>query len=164
MQDAVDELVAHIRETRELSPALVRVYRFHKANLQVLDFLVNELRAERASGWNKTSLGNLWHYARWVLNRKNRVPGECFAMPNNLFPAYGRIIAILHPNLNGFYEMSKCTIDAEIGVKLEAAGNQRGYTRRLQWVDGTAIEDGWRPSVLHEPKTVGRRKPINRAS
>ena len=50
MHDAVDELIAHLRETRELSPALARVYRFHRANPQVLDFLVSELRAERASG------------------------------------------------------------------------------------------------------------------
>jgi len=163
MHDAVDELIAHLRETRELSPALARVYRFHRANPQVLDFLVSELRAERASGWDKTSLGNLWHYARWVLTRKHRAPGECFSMNSNLYPIFGRIIVILHSDFNGYFEMAKCAADADLGVKLEPIGKYpRGYVRRLLWADGTAIKDGWRPSAPHEPKAVGRRKPVNR--
>ena len=61
------------------------------------------MRVDRDGGWKRASLGSLWHYARWVLTRRHRVPGESFAMSNNLFPWYGRIIAILHPDLNGFF-------------------------------------------------------------
>lgn len=98
-----------------------RVYRFHKANPEVLDFLVSGMRVDRENGWTRTSLGSLWHYARWVLTRKQRVPGESFVMSNNYFPHYERIIAILHPDLNGFFEMAKSKADADLGTVLEPA-------------------------------------------
>ena len=98
-----------------------RVYRFHKANPEVLDFLVSGMRVDRENGWTRTSLGSLWHYARWVLTRKQRVPGESFVMSNNYFPHYERIIAILHPDLNGFFEMAKSKADADLGIVLEPA-------------------------------------------
>lgn len=165
MKDAVDELMQHckevgLRKTRMMS----RVHRFHKTNRQVLDFLVQELREVRESGWPKTSLGSLWHHARWVLTQKYRVPGESFVMSNNLFPHYERIIIILHPEFNGFYEMNRSKTDSDLGTRLEpvAKNQRRGYVRRLLWTDGTAIEHGWRPTTPHEPKPVSRRERVRR--
>jgi hypothetical protein len=77
------------------------------------------MRVDRENGWTRTSLGSLWHYARWVLTRKHRAPGESFVMSNNLFPHYERIIAILHPDLNGFFGMAKSKADADLGTTLE---------------------------------------------
>ncbi|MDR3742162.1 MAG: hypothetical protein P4L40_24350 [Terracidiphilus sp.] len=163
MIDAVDELVAYRKRNGRLSRLLRRVRRFHKANPQVLDFLVSEMRVDRENGWPRTSLGSLWHYARWVLTRKHHVPGESFVMSNNLFPHYGRIIAILHPELNGFFAMAKCKADADLGTVLEPVKNQKpGHIRRLLWADGTAIESGWRPTIQHEPKPVERRERVRR--
>jgi len=161
---AVDELIEHCKKNGGLSPSLRRVYRFHKANPQVLDFLVSELHAVRDSGWSRASLGSLWHYSRWVLTTKTRVPGETFVMSNNLFPWYGRMIVILHPDLNGFFEMAKSAADKDFGVMLEPhlKAHARGYVRRLLWSDGTSIEHGWRPTVEHEPKPVGRRERVKR--
>lgn len=164
MIDAVDELIEYRKQKGELSLELKRVHRFHRANPQVLDFLVSEMREARTNGWAKVSLGSLWHYSRWVLTRKNRVPGEHFAMSNNLFPIYGRIIAILHPDLNGFFEMENITAHAALGVTLERGNHLRGYVRRLTWADGTAIEKGWRPTVAHEPKPVRRRERVRRVA
>ena len=163
--DAVDELITYRKHFGSLSPMLRRVYRFHKANPQVLDFLVSEMRVDRENGWTRTSLGSLWHYARWVLTRKARIPGESFVMSNNLFPYYGRIIAVLHPDLNGFFEMAKSQADADLGTMLEpiaAAKRKPGYIRCLLWADGTAIERGWRPTIPHEPKPVSRRDRVKR--
>lgn len=164
MFDAVDELIAYLKQQGRLSPMLRRVYRFHKANRQVLDFLVSEMYVDKANGWTRTSLGSLWHYARWVLTRKHRAPGESFVMSNNLFPHYARIIVILHPDLNGFFSMAKSKADADFGVKLEPLSKnaKRGYIRRLVWEDGRAIEAGWRPTVPHEPKPVRRRERVKR--
>lgn len=164
--DAVDELIAYRKQFGRLSPMLRRVYRFHKANPQVLDFLVSEMRVDLENGWRRTSLGSLWHYARWVLTRKNRIPGESFVMSNNLFPHYGRIIVILHPELNGSFEMAKSKADADLGTMLEPASknHERGYIRRLLWADGTPIEHGWRPTVPHEPKPVNRRERVRRTA
>jgi hypothetical protein len=167
MIDAVDELIAHRKQTGRISPMLRRVHRFHKANPQVLDFLVSEMRVDRANGWTRTSLGSLWHYSRWTLTRKHHVPGESFVMSNNLFPHYGRIIVILHPDLNGFFEMAKSKADQDLGTVLESAPKIRsaGYIRRLLWADGSPIdENGWRPSTPHEPKPVGRRERVKRAA
>jgi hypothetical protein len=132
----------------------------------VLDFLVSEMRAEKDSGWGRTSLGSLWHYSRWVLTRVERAPGETFAMSNNLFPYYGRIIAILHPDLNGFFETAKSAADVDFGTMLEPAPIDRKprYVRRLMWADGTPIERGWRPSTPHEPKPVNRRERVRRVA
>ena len=162
--DALNELITHRKQFGKISPMLRRVQRFHKTNPQVLDFLVSEMRVDRANGWTRSSLGSLWHYARWVLTRKHRTPGESFVMSNNLFPAYGRIIAILHPDLNGFFAMARCAADVDLGVMLEPApkNTPRGYVRRLTWKDGTAIERGWRPTVPHEPQSVSRRERVVR--
>ena len=164
--DAIDELIAHRRQTGSLSPMLRRVHRFHRSNPQILDFLVSEMRVDKANGWTRTSLGSLWHYARWVLTRKHLAPGESFMMSNNLFPHYGRIIAILHPDLNGFFAMATSKSDADFGTVLEPGAKHQkpGYIRRLVWADGTAIENGWRPTTPHEPKPVTRRERVTRAA
>jgi hypothetical protein len=161
--DAIDELIEY-RKPHGISEMLGRVYRFHQTNPQVLDFLVQELREVRESGWTKTSVGSLWHHARWVLTQKYRAPGETFDMSNNFFPHYERIIAILHPDLNGFYEMMKAKADDDLGTRLEPApkDHPKGYVRRLLWADGTAIENGWRPSTPHVPAPVARRPRVQR--
>jgi hypothetical protein len=164
MNSAVDELIAYRKQSGRIGPMLRRVHRFHRHNPQVLDFLVSEMRVDRDNGWTRTSLGSLWHYARWVLTRKHRVPGESFVMSNNLFPHYGRIIVILHPDLNAFFEMAKCKADTDLGTMLEppAKNKERGYIRHLLWADGTPIESGWRPATPHEPKPVRRRERVRR--
>ncbi len=164
MTDAVDDLIEYRKQYGPISPTLMRVYRFHKANRQVLDFVVSEMRVDRANGWKRTSLGSLWHYARWVLTRKHRLPGESFAMSNNLFPHYGRIIAVLHPDLNGFFGMAKSQADDDFGTTIEPTPKDapRGYIRRLLWSDRTPIENGWRPATPHEPKRVNRRERVRR--
>jgi hypothetical protein len=162
--DAIDELITHRKQTGSISPILQRVHKFHRTNPQVFDFLVSEMRVDRANGWSRTSLGSLWHYGRWVLTRKHRAPGESFLMSNNLFPYYGRIIAILHPELNGFFGMAKSQADADFGTMLEPGARhpKPGYIRRLIWADGTPIEAGWRPATRHEPKPVRRRERVTR--
>jgi len=156
MMDAIDELITHRRQTGSISPMLRRVHKFHRTNPQVLDFLVSEMYVDKENGWTRTSLGSLWHYARWVLTRKHRAPGESFVMSNNLFPHYERIIAILHPYLNGFFAMARSKADAELGTMLEPGkAARKGYIRRLVWADGTAIESGWRPTTPHEPGASG---------
>jgi hypothetical protein len=165
MMDAIDELITHRRQTGSISPMLRRVHKFHRTNPQVLDCLVSEMYVDKENGWTRTSLGSLWHYARWVLTRKHRAPGESFVMSNNLFPHYERIIAILHPYLNGFFAMARSKADAELGTMLEPGkAARKGYIRRLVWADGTAIESGWRPTTPHEPKAVRRRERVARAA
>jgi hypothetical protein len=161
--DAIDELIEY-RKPHGISRMLNRVHRFHQTNPQVLDFLVQELWDARSSGWPKTSLGSLWHHARWVLTQKYRAPGESFVMSNNLFPHYERIIVILHPDLNGFFEMAKSKADSDLGTVLEPASktHPKGYVRRLLWADGKVIEHGWQPTTPHVPKPVARRPPVKR--
>jgi hypothetical protein len=170
MIDAVNELLQHIQGTRGLSPRLKRLEKFHNANRDVLDFIVQELYDVRAMGWEGASVISLWEYARWVI-RKTKVVGDPFAMNNNFRSYYARIIAILHPDLNGFFEMREPNKperkdhapDAEMGTKMEDAKSRtRDYGRRLLWADGTPIEHGWRPTTPHEPKPVPRRERVRR--
>lgn len=47
---------------------------------------------------------------------------------------------------------------------LGAKHQKPGHIRRLVWADGTAIENGWRPTTPHEPKPVRRRERVTRAA
>ena len=166
MKEAFDELVELCEKRGRLSAGLLRVIRFHRANPQVLDFLITELRDARASGWKRASLGSLWHHARWVLTKKRGIAGEPFVMSNNYFPWYERIIVILHPDLNGLFEMAKSRADEDLGTMLEPCPKDapRGYVRRLLWADGNEIALGWRPTLRHEPKSVSRRERVTRCA
>jgi hypothetical protein len=170
--DAVNELLQHVESTRGLSPILKRLGVFHAANPAVLDLIVQELRDVREMGWPAASVKSLWEYSRWVLTKKKAV-GEPFAMNDVYQSYYARIVTILHPDLNGFFEMREPVKperkergpDAELGTKLEPAkARNRDYGRRLLWADGTTIENGWRPTVKHEPKPVSRRERVRRAA
>jgi hypothetical protein len=169
--DAVNELLEHVRATRGLSPALKRLQRFHSANGDVLDLIVTELYDVRAMGWRAASVKSIWEYARWVLT-KERATGEPYEM-NDVFQSYyARIIVILHPDLNGFFEMREPNKperkergpDAELGTKLEPVRVRKDYGRRLLWADGTSIslESGWQPTTPHIPKPVPRRERVRR--
>lgn len=169
--DAVNELLQHIQSTRGLSPRLKRLREFHNANRDVLDLIVQELRDVREMGWRSASVKSLWEYCRWVLTKK-KAAGEPFAM-NDVFQSYyARFVAVLHPDLNGFFEMRESSKperkergpDAELGTKLEPEKSGEQYARRLLWADGTPIENGWRPATPHEPKPVSRRERVRRAA
>ena len=166
--DALNELLQHIQSTRGLTPRLKRLKQFHNANPAVLDLIVRELYDVREMGWKAASVISLWEYARWVL-AKTKTAGESFAMNNNFRSCYARVIVILHPELNGFFEMRETNKpgvegpDSEMGTKLEDA-RPKDYGRRLQWADGTAIENGWRPTTPHKPQQVSRRERVRRAA
>jgi hypothetical protein len=165
MIDAVDELIAYRKSLGRLSPTLRRVHALHKANPHLLDFLIQELRDVRDSGWTSASVRSLWEHGRWVL-RKRKGPGEQFAMANAFAPYYARIICILRPEFNGFFVMNQSQADVAFGTKLEpVTKNQKpGYIRRLLWAPhGEVIEHGWRPTARHEPKPVSRRERVRRA-
>jgi hypothetical protein len=165
MTDAIDELIEY-RKQFGLSPMLRRVHALHRANPHLLDFLVQELREVRASGWTCASIRSLWEHGRWVL-AKRKASGEDFAMANELAPYYARILCILHPEFNGYFVMNKSRADADLGTMLEATvkNPKPGYIRRLLWApDGVAIEHGWRPTTPHEPKPVHRRERVRRAA
>lgn len=168
--DAVNELLEHVRASKGLSSLLKRLERFHAANGAVLELIVQELYDVRAMGWHAASVKSIWEYARWVLT-KERATGEPYEM-NDVFQSYyARIIVILHPDLNGFFEMREPNKperkergpDAELGTKLEPVRvRTKDYGRRLLWADGTAIENGWQPTTPHIPKPVARRERVRR--
>ncbi|MFZ3266154.1 MAG: hypothetical protein WA172_19260 [Terriglobales bacterium] len=164
--DALTELLEY-RKPHGLSPLGKRFQLFHQFNPDVLDFFIQELVTLRENGWRRTSFGSLWHHARWVLSTLRRAPGETFAMSQNLACHYARAIIILHPEINGFFVVEKAQADGDFGVRVEPASRnpQRGYVRKLQWADGTAIQDGWRPSSAHVITTspIPRRPPVRRA-
>lgn len=164
MNTAIDELMQYsksrgLRRSRLMS----RFYRFHRRNPALLDFLLQELVVLRQNGWPTTSFEMLWHHARWVLTYVSRVPGETFSVCQNFMPYYSRLAIILFPEFNGFYRLKKAKADKDFGLRIAPA--KPGQLRRLEWSDGTPIDDGWRPSIPHIiPKDpVPRRPPVKRA-
>ena len=98
MTTAIDELMAHCKTVGlKRSRLMSRVYRFHRRNSHLLDFLLQELRVAIENDWKSTSFEMLWHHARWVLTYVNRVPGETFAVCQNFMPHFSRLAIILFP-------------------------------------------------------------------
>ncbi len=156
MIDAIDELVARSQNHRELRA----FHTFHKKHPEVLDFLVQEIRL-RLDCLNAFSYHSLWQYARWKLEMA-KGPGDTFKMNDHAAPFYARAITILHPEeFNGRAEFRKSIADSIFGTRLEPLPENRpnNYARRLQWTDGTAIENGWRPTIPHVVNHVVNLKP-----
>ena len=158
--DAIDELVARSKD----HPELLTFHRYHRANPEVLDFLVQEIELRRSKGFGAFSFASLWHYARWKIQLDNG-PSETYEMNDHMTPMYGRAILILHPHLNGLAELrarrdgGRCLADQIFGTKVAEVKLPGDYARRLVWEDGTAIEDGWRPTIRHEPRHAANRRP-----
>ncbi len=156
MIDAIDELVARSKDHRELRP----FHEFHNTHPEVLDFLVQEIHLRIRHGFEAFSFHNLWEYCRWKLETE-KGPGATFLMNDHAVPFYARAIVILHPEFNGRCEFRKSRADGIFGTRIELVSEKRPkhYAKRLQWADGTAIEDGWRPNIPHVIRHAANRKP-----
>jgi len=154
--DAIDELVARSKRHRELTA----FHKFHKRQRGVLDFLVQEIQLRFDHGFEAFSYHSLWQYARWKLEME-KGPGDTFLMNDHAAPFYARAITILHPEFNGRCEFRKSKADKVFGTQLEPVPEKRpkNYARRLQWADGTAIENGWRPTLPHIINHAASLKP-----
>src|ERR1017187_2022877 len=155
MIDAIDELVARSKN----HPELRAFHQFHRAHPEVLDFLVQEIQLRIDHGFDAFSYRSLWEYARWKLEMQ-RGPGETFLMNDHAAPFYARAIALLHPEFNGRAELRKSKADAIFGTEIEPVPDARPkhYARRLQWADGAAIENGWRPCTPHVVNHAANRR------
>jgi hypothetical protein len=156
MIDAIDELVARSKG----HPELRAFHQFHKAHLAVLDFLVEEIQLRIDKGFPAFSHRSLWEYARWKLQMEHG-PGHTYLMNDHMGILYGRAITILHPAFNGRAEFRTATADSIFGTEIEPMPKKRpkNYARRLQWADGTALENGWRPRYPHVVNHAANRKP-----
>src|ERR1035441_3642195 len=157
--DAIDELVARSKRNRELRA----FHKFHRRHPEVLDFLVQEIQLRIEHGFEAFSYHSLWQYARWKLEME-KGPGDTFLMNDHAAPFYARAITILHPEFNGRCEFRKSKADKIFGTQLEPVPEKRpkNYARRLQWADGTALENGWRPTVPHVVGPVATKPDIHK--
>jgi hypothetical protein len=154
--DAIDELVARSKRHRELRA----FHKFHRRHPEVLDFLVCEIQLRLDHGFAAFSYHSLWEYARWKIEME-KGPSDTFCMNDHAAPFYARAITILHPEFNGRCEFRKSTADKIYGIQLEPVPKKRpkNYARRLQWVGGISIEDGWRPTLPHVVNHAANLKP-----
>jgi len=158
MTDAIDELVSRSKDCRELR----NFHEAHREHPELLDFLVRAIRLRLDSGHTAFSYGSLWEYARWKIDME-KGPGQTFLMNDHNSPFYGRAITILHPQFNGCVEFREAKADEVFGLRIEAIPEKRpkNYARRLQWADGTALENGWRPTVPHVVGPVATKPDIH---
>jgi len=153
--DAIDELVARSKPHRKLTA----FHDFHRANPQVLRFLIEEIDLVISKGHMAFSFNSLWNYGRWKLVWK-RAPGATFKMNDHLQSFYSRAIIIFRPDLNGRAELRVSKADEILGVEFES--HQKGtkrYARRLLWADGTPLERGWRSTLPIVIDAEARRRP-----
>lgn len=155
MVDQIDDLVARSKDHLKLR----RFHAFHREHPQILDFLVEEIRLRIDRGFPAFAFNSLWNYARWQMEGERGPQGETFLMNDHLVPFYARTIIILHPELNGRCELRPSVADKIFGNEISSKKMAGDYARRLQWADGNAIEDGWRPSRPHVITHAANRKP-----
>jgi hypothetical protein len=155
ISDAIDELVERSKSHGEM----LAFHQFHQAHPEVLDFLVEEIRLRLDNGFQAFAFRSLWEYARWKLEMKSG-PSETYLMNDHLVAFYSRAIIILHPEFNGLAELRESKVDDLFGTRLEPLTEKRPkkYSRRLQWADGTTIENGWRPTFPHAINHAANRK------
>jgi hypothetical protein len=166
MIDAIDELVARSKGCPELHWLLgrwrvfVAFHKFHRAHPEVLDFIVGEIQLRMAKGFFVFSHRSLWEYTRGKLYLEHG-PGKGFLMNDHIGVLYSRVIAILHPEFNRHCEFRKAPADEIFGTEIEPMPKKRSknYARRLQWTDGTPLEQGWRPTHPHVVKLTANRRP-----
>jgi hypothetical protein len=156
MLDAIDELVARSKPCI----ALKRFHDYHRANPEVFDFIVAELRLRIVKGFTASSVHNICEYARWKIET-DRGPGTVFSLNDRFAPFYARAVVIICPAYNGHVEFRRSVADGIFGVCLEPLPKKRrkNYARRLVWADGATIEDGWRPSRPHVPRYAAALRP-----
>ena len=119
---------------------------------------MQEIQLRIDHGFTAFSYHSLWDYARWKLEMQL---GVTFFMNDHAAPFYARAITILHPEFNGRAEFRKSRADVVFGTDVEPIPEKRpkNYARRLQWADGSAIENGWRPQYPHVVNHAANRKP-----
>jgi hypothetical protein len=153
--DAIDELVARSKHHHELRA----FHEFHKRHPEVLDFLTTEIQLRLDKGFPAFSYHSLWEYARWKLEMEHG-PGQTFLMNDHAAPFYARAITILHPEFNGRCAFRKSRADVVFGTDVEPTEKRpKNYARRLQWADGTPLEQGWRPTIPYVVKHAANRRP-----
>ena len=162
MKDAVDELIEHCERRGALSAGLLRVYRISPSQPAKcwISWWPNCGRYAQANGT-----------ARHLVVFGTTLDGclakkRCLACvvvrdrANNYFPWHERIIVILHPDVNGFFEMALCQADEDFGTILEPRPKdaEAGLRwRRLLLADGSEIAQGW-PSD-NQARTKAREPP-----
>ncbi len=158
MTDAIDELVARSKDCSELRD----FHEAHREHPELLDFLVREIWLRLGAGFTAFSYNSLWEYARWKIDME-KGPEQTFMMNDHDAPFYGRAITVLHPEFNGCVEFREAKADEVFRLQIEPVPEKRpkNYARRLQWADGTALENGWRPSVPHVVGPVATKPDIH---
>jgi hypothetical protein len=125
-----------------------------------LDFLVQEIELRLKRGFAAFSYNSLWEYARWKLDME-KGPADTFLLNDHDAPFYARAITILYPEFNGRAEFRTAKADEVFGLRIEAVPTNRpkNYARKLEWIDGTALEDGWRPTASPRGNNRIPKKP-----
>jgi hypothetical protein len=144
MIDAIDELVARCKP----HPELKAFHEFHRQNPEILHFLIGEIETRRNHGQKSFSFASLWHYCRWKVTI-GKGPASTFKLNDHLTPYYARAIVILRPAFNGWAELRHRSVNEVFGLALEPTKRPEFYARRVMWADGTALENGWRPTRPH---------------
>jgi hypothetical protein len=143
MIDAIDEIVARCKPCDELKT----FHEFHRAHPEILAFLIDEIEARMTHGQQVFSVLSMWHYCRWKIVMDKGA--ATFKMNDRIAAYFGRSIVILRPEWNGWTEVRRNRVNDVFGLDLEKTKLPGLYARRVVWADGSALEDGWRPTLPH---------------
>jgi hypothetical protein len=100
----VDLVYKHMAE-HPTSKVMQQFVDYHVANPGVYSYLVTSLKEMQDANYKRYGFPLVFNLARWHFGVKKR--NTEFELNNNIAAHYSRAIAILNPDLEGFYEMRK---------------------------------------------------------
>lgn len=125
--DPVVDLCLAARTARKTSLLLDQFLDYHQKNPGIFDFLVAALQEMQDAGYVRGGFPLAYNQARWHYGVKKR--NTEFELNNNIAAHYSRAVAILHPELEGFYEMRTTaggTADRDFGYTPKKKSRAKG--------------------------------------
>jgi hypothetical protein len=88
---------------KDLSPKIVRAFwAYHEANPHIFPLIVRFARQVREAGRSRYSVVAIFERIRWHLTVETK--GDDFKLNNNYRSCYSRLLALEHPEFEGFFE------------------------------------------------------------
>lgn len=125
--DPVIDLCMRAAATRPTSETLLQFLEYHRKNPSIYDYMVAALYEMKDANYRRYGFPMVFNQCRWHFGVKQR--NSDFELNNNIAAHYSRAIAILNPELEGFYEMRTTengTADPDFGYTPKKADQRKG--------------------------------------
>jgi len=88
-------------------------WEFHNNNPRVYEVLVGLARQMHGRGFSHYGIKTLWEVTRWQIHLETKDPSG-FKLNNYYHSRYARLIMLMEPDLEGFFELRKLQTPSDL--------------------------------------------------